>query len=361
MSTLTKEKVLEIEALAAKKRQSWRPDEYLSYRRLNGVSFHVSQSARAHGEDCNAKLFRSLMEVLRGQGWEVALDQRIVKHYRCLAKSHREGSKGSIRFKAEYYPAGLEIKFFPNYGGDNPNGPEYGFDHYERATYLDKKRLDQVMALLSDCMARRGFVDETEPEFKDPREEVEYKVRSCWHFKEHDVSSENRPDMSEYNSKDLDGKQLVNGMTRYFFGWNGELLRGVLYHHINNMWWVIASGQVHNVSTGDLFSYDPVRCARKYQSRHAVSRMRAKLEKAVKERDYKLADILTQKLWRVDGGQVGEDPYVLRKNGLYYRGGSSGYTNSLATAGLYTLAYAERHCRGCSGEVTFHKLADLTR
>jgi hypothetical protein len=354
-------RVAEIEAMAVKRRSYGRPESHRSFHVSQRVSLHVGQSVRAHGEDCNAKLFKQLMDILRGMGWKVTLDPEIVKNYRLLVKYNRVGEKGDLRFKARYYEAGLEIKFWPNYGGDNRNGPEYGSDHYGRATYLDKKRLDHVVGMLADRMRARSFEDRTEPAFADPREEVEYRVRSCWHFKEHDVSNECRPDMQPYNRKDQDGVELTNGMTRYFFGWNGELMRGVVYHNINNMWWVIAGKQVTNVSSGDLFSYDPVRCRPRYQSRGMVSRMRRKLEGALRTRDYRLAEILTQKLWRIDGGLPGEEPWVLIKGGLYYRGGYCGYTNDLATAGLYTRVAAERHAAGCSGEVKARPLVELAR
>lgn len=43
----------------------------------------------------------------------------------------------------------------------------------------------------------------------------------------------------EQNSWDRDKRKIVCGETKYFRNSNGYLQRGVVYHNINNMWWVI--------------------------------------------------------------------------------------------------------------------------
>ena len=58
----------------------------------------------------------------------------------------------------------------------------------------------------------------------------------------------------EYNAKDRDGKILHNGEVKYFRDWSGYLIRGVIYHNINNMWWVLPlDGDVMNKACFELF------------------------------------------------------------------------------------------------------------
>ena len=58
----------------------------------------------------------------------------------------------------------------------------------------------------------------------------------------------------EANGTDRDGNILRNGETKYFRDRSGYLLRGKVYHNINNMWWVLlADGKVRNVACFDLF------------------------------------------------------------------------------------------------------------
>ena len=44
-----------------------------------------------------------------------------------------------------------------------------------------------------------------------------------------------------YYDADRDGKTLLNGQRKSFPDYKGKIRSGIVYHHINNMWWVIAS------------------------------------------------------------------------------------------------------------------------
>jgi hypothetical protein len=51
------------------------------------------------------------------------------------------------------------------------------------------------------------------------------------------------------------------------------------------------------------------------------------------------------------------DPWVIIKNGMYYRPDSAGYTGSILDAGRFTQFYAKRHAENVP-EVTVMRLAD---
>lgn len=57
------------------------------------------------------------------------------------------------------------------------------------------------------------------------------------------------------NNKDRDGKIIYNGEIKYFRDrYTGRLQRGKVYHHINNMWWVISNDtKVTNVADFEFF------------------------------------------------------------------------------------------------------------
>jgi hypothetical protein len=354
MMQLSKQRIDEIEALASPRRKAHLSTPKSFWHVKNGP-FCIAQSD-AGSPDVNKELFGQIMNLLKKEGWKVTADPRIKKHYRILSPYNRAGTKGMIAFKADYYPAGMKINFFPTYGAGDRAGPEYGFDHYDRATYLDRKRIDLIQGKISKLISSSGFQDTSSPVLRDARDEVEYRIRSCWHFQEYETNTGIRPDVSIRNRQDQDGAELKNGDVRYFFGPDGVLKRGTIFYGLNNMWLVIASGEVFNECSSSLFSYDAVKAKKRYRSRPLVSKMRSKLEKCVANHDMHLARILAKQLWAIDGGLPGEPAYALVKRGLYYRGGSCGYTDRLDMAGRYTKAEAEAHCRGCSGEVTMKEL-----
>ncbi len=51
--------------------------------------------------------------------------------------------------------------------------------------------------------------------------------------------------------------------------------------------------------------------------------------------------------------------YLLKKDGLYYRPGSCGYTQFAFRAGIFSEEYAKNHEKKCSGEVKAIPVTEL--
>jgi hypothetical protein len=58
-----------------------------------------------------------------------------------------------------------------------------------------------------------------------------------------------------YNKTDRDRKEIKNGQIKYFRdSRSGRLQRGMVFHNINNMWWVILNGiEYRNIACFQLF------------------------------------------------------------------------------------------------------------
>ena len=58
----------------------------------------------------------------------------------------------------------------------------------------------------------------------------------------------------DYCDKDRDGKIMLNGQIKTFIDYRGRIRKGKIYHHINNMWWVIASEyERFNIGSSHIF------------------------------------------------------------------------------------------------------------
>lgn len=78
-----------------------------------------------------------------------------------------------------------------------------------------------------------------------------YKPQTDMNFSLSDVDGEAGP---EYGSSDRDGKPLRNGQVKHFTDYDGRTRKGKIYHHINNMWWVIAGKkEVCNIACSVIF------------------------------------------------------------------------------------------------------------
>jgi len=299
---LSQERIEFIEKYASIKRKSYFPPGISTYGSYK-TSVHFTENAprkegyRTHEESRaqNKPLFDEVCKLLKTNGWKVTADPRILKDYRILSHTHRLAVKGDLVAKIHYYPAGMEVEFYPTYNPDHQAGPDFGFAKYERMTYLDKKRFELIRNKIKTLFASKGALDRTELEFDNPREEVEYRIRSNWHYTDYDIETGD-PKISEYNTRDLNKNNLQNSQIKYFFDYNGDIGRGVVYHNINNMWWVVAGGSVRNIASFDLFDYDPAICIRRPRNRSMIRRIERNLAQAVKDQNFERAIHLRDQL-----------------------------------------------------------------
>lgn len=201
------------------------------------------------------QLFIDTMNELRTLGFRVSKDKDVSKFIR---KDYYSGSYNGLHFKANRYPAGFVIEFYQNIVHDNPHSGYYDFGRYRKMPYLQKLLFRKTINKLRMFLESRNVVDETEPLLRTSEEKIKYDfVKSC-HHKQSDMnfnlSDLNGMTSDDYNNKDRDKKTLYNGQIKYFRDYNGYLMRGTVYHNINNMWWVIINKhQYTNIASFELF------------------------------------------------------------------------------------------------------------
>ena len=202
--------------------------------------------------------FKDLMRFLGSIGFYVSEDKEMKKKYPSLNETRRAGGFDDLRFKAEYAPNRFEIEFYQDVFHENPHGGFYDFDKYEKMPYLIQKRYDWTLEKLLEYFEKCGYsIEFPENTCKGDAFIIRDFIRSRHHPQENWFSLkavDGQTAEHEMNGTDRDGKILRNGETKYFRDRSGYLLRGKVYHNINNMWWVLlADGQVRNVACFDLF------------------------------------------------------------------------------------------------------------
>lgn len=202
--------------------------------------------------------FKDLMLFLGSIGFYVSEDKEIKKKFPSLNETNRAGGFNDLRFKAQYAPNLFEIEFYQDVFHENPHGGFYDFDKYEKMPYLIQKRYDWTREKLLQYFEKCGYsIEFGKNTCKGAAFIVHDYIRS-WHHPQENwfflKAVDGQTAKYEPNGTDRDGNILRNGETKYFRDWSGYLLRGKVYHNINNMWWVLlADGQVRNVACFDLF------------------------------------------------------------------------------------------------------------
>ncbi len=202
--------------------------------------------------------FKDAMRFLGSIGFYVGEDKEIKRMYPVLNGNRRAGRYTDLKFKAEWHQNVFRIHFYQDVQFENPNGGYYDFDKLEKMPYLIRKQYELTESKLIDYFTGRGFpVNYQENRMRGKAFIINDYIRSCHHpqkewFRLEEVDGQT-PE-HEYNAKDRDGKILHNGEVKYFRDWSGYLIRGVIYHNINNMWWVLPSdGDVMNKACFELF------------------------------------------------------------------------------------------------------------
>ncbi|WP_431030030.1 hypothetical protein [Lysinibacillus sp. LZ02] len=201
-------------------------------------------------------LMNTIFDLLVSKGFEIQTDQRILEEYPILADSHWEGKKGDLLFKAEIYPAGFKLQFYQEVVTQNPNGGYYDFDKYQKMPYLIRLQFIVTRNAVCNLLEAEGYTNKAKPQFKYAMDKVLFSIRDSCHFEEGQDTDGYTPE--DYNNKDRDKKAIFNGQMKYFRGYDGRLRRGIVYHNLNNMWWVIVNKyEYRNVASFNLFDVEP--------------------------------------------------------------------------------------------------------
>lgn len=204
-------------------------------------------------DDSHYEILEILLNVLKEHGFEIGLDQEVLRNYKNISKDYFEGKRNKLAFKSHRYPSGFEIKFFY----DTERG-RYDFDKLNKMPYITRLEFLKYIKILENNLNKLGFENKTEVKYKKAEDKIkEGYVKSChrnikdMNFKLSDLDGATT---ESYNNKDRDKKIIHNGEIKYFRNHRGYLQRGKVYHNINNMWWVILNETDYtNMASFELF------------------------------------------------------------------------------------------------------------
>lgn len=205
-------------------------------------------------------LLHKVLNFMKDRGFDVDRDPEIVQHYKCLSKDHWYGRKGDLEFKAERYPAGWKIEFFQNVVFENRAGGYYDFDKYEKMPYMIKLVVRNEARHISEFLEGLGCIVDSEKQYKLATDKIKFSYVNSCHYEQKSMEEfelsdlDGQTDKYSYNHQDRDKKAIHNGELKYFRHWDGRLSRGIVYHNLNNMWWVITNKyELRNVVDFELF------------------------------------------------------------------------------------------------------------
>lgn len=191
----------------------------------------------------NHAALQAIFDLLKNRGWDIQTDQGVLERYPLIADDFFEGQKGGLRFKAEQHPACSKLEFYQEINIKNRNGGQHDFDKLLMMPYLIRCQFLTELKHIKNILIGLCYVDHSDPVLKTAEEKVKYDFVTSWHHPQKtmdfNLKDLNGQTSEIYNSTDKYGKTIRNGDIKYFRDCKGRLMRGTVYHNINNMWWVL--------------------------------------------------------------------------------------------------------------------------
>lgn len=314
------------------------------------VNLHLSDTHLGISQDdpsdasFRRDIFQGLIAHLRGRGWKVIPDQRVLKHHTCISPNYKTARKGELRAEIEVGGCSCTIKFWSEAARrDNPNGPRYDFDKFDRMSYLDQKRFLLERQKIIDWLTGECRATITRPvnrnSYGTASDYIAARYAECWHSDK----ELGRPVCKDANNaRSADGGEVTHGCTVWFRGRDGRWRRGQAFYNINSMWWVVENRfSWRNLSCFELHVKQPTNLREKRDDRSRRRALERELKRALQASNYARADEVNRILFGDNA------PHFIwsRKDDAYYGTDYRGYTDSQLSAGRYTRAEAEAECR----------------
>lgn len=201
-------------------------------------------------------ILHRLLNFLRSRGWCVMNDDSVDK---IIRKDHFYGKKGNLEFVCHRYPRGFEFEFYQDIVFENAHGGKYDFDRFNKMPYIVKLVYLNETRRMKSFLESLGCVDISKPVYELAEGKIKQHFIESWHhpqesmdFKLSDLDGQT---CRHNNGIDRDKKVIRNGEVKYFrCSISGRLLRGKVYHNINNMWWVMLNKyNYRNIADFELF------------------------------------------------------------------------------------------------------------
>lgn len=244
----------------------------------------------------------AIIRFMRKRGWKIGENKSIKENFTTLSKYHKLGRKGSVAVLMEISSSSIELNFGHEknlWTGIAQSFWPKGDDRYTSLSYLEEKSVELELKKVFELCTKWAEPKKMEWQMDAVTKILEKErtnahihggATSLEHLKELMESRYGNPYQGKYNLVDKNKKLIYCGEIKYFYDEyrTKRLIRGTVYHNMNNMWWVILPcGTLRNIACFKLFDFDPLLPKRQKLSESDRNKLLLQLtEKALKDRDF---------------------------------------------------------------------------
>lgn len=231
-----------------------------------------------------------IMNFLKKRGFDIRENPTYKEHYASLSKYHKIGFKKDVALLMEINASSITVEFgniknlwkeMAQSFWSNPTD-----ERYTKLTYLEGVAVKLEIKKLMDFCGKFNLDFIKEDDNLSPEEFIIHKLKINPHIHGkveclNDIKLSITPDTYDWkcNSNDQNKKKIICGETKYFYDYyNNRLSYGVVWHNINNMWWVISGGKLRNIASFNLFDFEIGLPRRKPADDNHIDRLLKKFE-----------------------------------------------------------------------------------
>lgn len=209
----------------------------------------------------------SYIKFLRNRGFKVGANEFYTKDYSCLSKYHKIAKKGEVIILLEIANDSIKAQFthIKNLWDCKQSAWDSKSDsRYTKLTYIENLRIENEVYRTKNYFSNWASII-NDKNIKLPAQEyIINNLKTNTHIHGvvtclNDIKVDMMKDNYNYhhNSNDKNKKKIICGEVKYFYDYDGRLKCGIVWHNINNMWWVISGKDLKNKASFDLFDFEP--------------------------------------------------------------------------------------------------------
>lgn len=253
----------------------------------------------------HSSLYQQVLKMLK-KDFDISPNQSYVEHYKCLAKYHKKAvhkRKKDFWIGLEIDARGFEMEF--GYERNCYHNESKFWDksdsRYKHTTYLEDKLVLLNINKVLDFLVNKGIsLDPVDTDKLTPTQKIINNDLSNPHihggakslYELHDYIENAKINGNgyscRYHYRDKNNNTLSCGEEKYFYDYDKRLKKGIVHHHINNMWWVVCNNVLHNKACFDLFDFDSSLTRRvKLDNESLKRKLESKIQYFVNKKDFK--------------------------------------------------------------------------
>lgn len=290
------------------------------------------------------KKWLKILNYLKKRGFEVKTPERYLEQNWGIHE-HKVAYKGNVTFCLELMSSQIKVEF-----GDIKNlwEGEYNFwsltdDRSKSLTYLESKKIELEVKKLLSIFSKEVIVENDDSKFSSEEliikglnnnTHIHGEVTCLEDIKKSIESGVGKHNQGR-NSLDKNGKIITCGELKYYYGWGKTLKCGIVWHNINNMWWVLTpDGKRDNVSSFDLFDYSGQPRRKELTKEQKINRLEEELRKHERSKNYTKCISINKQIEKLKSTEPVYHVWSLKWN-KWWGANNSGYTDDKRYAGVY--------------------------